>query len=86
MRLAVLNALTCGATLLLLAVLAMPAKQTLDEGRRLREARATVALPRQLPAPRPRRIFGVYVDPWHIDDWGRAVGAAPQAIAKFEAF
>jgi mannan endo-1,4-beta-mannosidase len=86
MRLAVLNALTCGATLLLLAVLAMPAKQTLDEGRRLREARATVALPRQLPAPRPRRIFGAYVDPWHIDDWGRAVGAAPQAIAKFEAF
>jgi mannan endo-1,4-beta-mannosidase len=86
MRLAVLNALTCGATLLLLAVLALPAKQTLDEGRRVREARATVALPRQLPAHHPRRIVGVYVDPWHIDDWGRAVGAAPQAVAKFEAF
>jgi len=31
-------------------------------------------------------VFGVYVDPWHADDWARAVGAAPQAIAKFEAF
>ena len=31
-------------------------------------------------------MFGVYVDPWHVDDWARAIGAAPQAIAKFEAF
>jgi mannan endo-1,4-beta-mannosidase len=37
-------------------------------------------------APHPRRVFGVYVDPWHVDDWARAVGAAPQAVAKFEAF
>jgi hypothetical protein len=33
-----------------------------------------------------RRTFGAYVDPWHVDDWARAVGAAPQAVAKFEAF
>jgi hypothetical protein len=31
-------------------------------------------------------VFGAYVDPWHVDDWARAVGAAPQAIATFEAF
>ena len=31
-------------------------------------------------------MFGVYVDPWHVDDWARAIGAAPQAIAKFESF
>jgi hypothetical protein len=31
-------------------------------------------------------VFGVYVDPWHVDDWARAIGAAPQAVAKFEAF
>jgi hypothetical protein len=28
----------------------------------------------------------VYVDPWHVDDWARAIGAAPQATAKFESF
>jgi glycosyl hydrolase family 26 len=31
-------------------------------------------------------VFGVYVDPWHVDDWARSIGAAPQAVAKFEAF
>ena len=31
-------------------------------------------------------MFGAYVDPWHVDDWARDVGAAPQAVAKFEAF
>jgi hypothetical protein len=31
-------------------------------------------------------VLGAYVDPWHVDDWARDVGAAPQAVAKFEAF
>ena len=31
-------------------------------------------------------MFGAYVDPWHVDDWARDIGAAPQAVAKFEAF
>jgi hypothetical protein len=31
-------------------------------------------------------VFGIYVDPWHAGDWARAVGAAPQALATFEAF
>ncbi|HEX5620771.1 MAG TPA: hypothetical protein VFX51_20285, partial [Solirubrobacteraceae bacterium] len=68
MRLAALNAVTCGATLLLLTVLAIPAKRTLE-----RPARETTSapLPRYEPAPTPRRVFGVYVDPWHVDDWAR---------------
>jgi mannan endo-1,4-beta-mannosidase len=83
MRLAVVNTVTCAATLVLLAVLALPAKQTLEAGR---EAAAAAVLPRYEPARDPRRVFGVYVDPWHVDDWSRAIGAAPQAVAKFEAF
>jgi mannan endo-1,4-beta-mannosidase len=83
MRLAAVNAATCAATVLLLAVLALPAKHLLDRGT---QARADAALPRYVPAPHPRRVFGVYVDPWHVDDWARAIGAAPQAVAKFEAF
>jgi mannan endo-1,4-beta-mannosidase len=83
MRLAAVNAVTCAATLLLLAVLALPAKQLLD---RSAEAQPAAALPHYAPALHPRRVFGVYVDPWHVDDWARAVGAAPQAVAKFEAF
>jgi hypothetical protein len=38
------------------------------------------------PARDPRRVFGVYVDPGHVDDWAEAIGAAPQAVAKFQAF
>jgi Glycosyl hydrolase family 26 len=34
----------------------------------------------------PQRIFGVYVDPWNVDDWARSVGATPQLVAEFEAF
>ena len=88
MRLFALNTITCGVTVLLLAVLALPAKRTLDRGRS--------SAPRPHPPPtaaspitgleHPRRVFGVYVDPWHVDDWARAIGAAPQATAKFEAF
>jgi mannan endo-1,4-beta-mannosidase len=32
------------------------------------------------------RTFGVYVDPWHVADWARDVGAQPQFVARFEAF
>jgi mannan endo-1,4-beta-mannosidase len=70
-----LNLLTVSATVALLALLALPAKHVLDAPR--------------LPAatgPLPQRLFGAYVDPWHLDDWGRNVGASPQMVAKFEAF
>jgi mannan endo-1,4-beta-mannosidase len=80
MRIVVLNAATCVATLALLAVLALPAKRMLDE------PHATAAPTSYVPARDPRVVFGVYVDPWHVDDWSRAIGAAPQAVAKFEAF
>ncbi len=32
------------------------------------------------------RTLGVYVDPWHVADWARDVGAQPQFVARFEAF
>jgi mannan endo-1,4-beta-mannosidase len=78
-----LNLLTGAATLLMLALLALPAKSVLDRRAASRTAPLGAA-PR--PAQDPRRVFGAYVDPWHVDDWARDVGAAPQAIAKFEAF
>jgi hypothetical protein len=37
-------------------------------------------------APEPARTFGVYVDPWNVADWGMRVGAAPDVVARFEAF
>jgi hypothetical protein len=87
MRVVALNTLTCVATVALLALLAMPAKQTLDRGSQARALAAEAeALPRYEPAADPHRVFGVYVDPWHVDDWARAIGAAPQATAKFESF
>jgi hypothetical protein len=46
-------------------------------------AAAALAL---LPSGAAARTFGVYVDPWHVDDWARAVGAAPQYVGRFEAF
>ena len=82
MRLLALHTMTGGATLLLLVLLALPAVRALD-----RQTGAQAADSAALaPAQRPSRVFGVYVDPWHVDDWGRAVGAAPQAVAKFQAF
>jgi mannan endo-1,4-beta-mannosidase len=81
MRVVALNALTCGATLVLLVALALPATRSPGSAQRAEPAPARFA-----PAPHPRRVFGVYVDPWHVDDWARSVGAAPQAVAKFEAF
>ena len=32
------------------------------------------------------RSFGVYVDPWHVGEWAGRVGAAPDFVARFEAF
>jgi hypothetical protein len=87
MRPFALHLMTGGATLLILAVLALPAKQVLDQGA---DAGAAAFAQQDatpfVPASEPRRVFGVYVDPWHVDDWARAIGAAPQAVAKFEAF
>ena len=83
MRPFALHVMTGGATLLILALLALPAKQVLDQAS---DTHAAPAAEWFVPAKEPRRVFGVYVDPWHVDDWARAIGAAPQAVAKFEAF
>jgi hypothetical protein len=32
------------------------------------------------------RSFGVYIDPWHVDEWAAAVGTKPDLMARFEAF
>jgi mannan endo-1,4-beta-mannosidase len=82
-----LNLATSSVTLALLVGLAMPAKWTLDAARRS-AASSVIApdAPWPRPARNPRRAFGAYVDPWHVDDWARNVGAAPQMVAKFEAF
>src|SRR4051794_26734052 len=76
-----LNLLTASVALALLVVLALPARQLLRSPDVARSSR---------PAPRAdrtaRRTFGVFVDPWHVDDWARDIGAAPQMVAKFEAF
>src|SRR4051794_16205303 len=78
MRRLSLNLLTASATLLLLGALTIPA---------IRIVTAPVESPASfMQASDPRPIFGVYVDPWHLDDWARDVGAAPQLVAKFEAF
>jgi mannan endo-1,4-beta-mannosidase len=87
MRLLTLNLLSGGATVLILFGLALPATRLLGRPHPRENSAATAY---RLPAPssgdRPRRVFGAYVDPWHVDDWARAVGAAPQAIGLFEAF
>jgi hypothetical protein len=75
MRRLTLNLLTSVVTLLLLGALTLPAWHVLAP------RASAVAAPRQ-----PARAFGVYVDPWHVEDWQLAVGAAPQMVAKFEAF
>jgi hypothetical protein len=79
-----LNLATCSATLALLVALALPGASSLRTARERAVAEREPPWPR--PATAPRRAFGVYVDPWHLDDWARSVGAAPQLVAKFEAF
>jgi mannan endo-1,4-beta-mannosidase len=83
MRRLALNLLTSSAAFLLLVVLTAPFVRTGDEPLEARSARAAA------PAQAVRalqRVFGVYVDPWHVDDWARAVSERPQLVAKFEAF
>jgi hypothetical protein len=70
-----LNLLTASATVLILAVLTLPALAV----------HAREVTPPTLPEP-ALRSFGVYVDPWHIDDWAAGVGATPTMAAKFESF
>ena len=69
--------LTSSATLVLLALLTLPASHILwaPDGGVPAGAAST-----------PARTFGVYVDPWHLGAWAGAVGARPQMVAKFEAF
>jgi glycosyl hydrolase family 26 len=78
MRRLLLNLLTSSATLLLLGALTVPAFRVLTT------TPGSPALVAEIP--NQGRPFGVYVDPWHVDDWARAVGEAPQLVAKFEAF
>ena len=85
MRQLALHVMTGSATLVLLVLLALPARQALVEGHAV-QASAGLDVPGFTPASDPQRVFGVYVDPWHVDEWASAIGAAPQAVAKFEAF
>jgi mannan endo-1,4-beta-mannosidase len=84
MRRLLSNLLTSGATLALLAVLTLPASHVRRDGGGPAEAAVLLHADRA-PAARTR-TFGVYVDPWHIGDWARAVGGVPQMVAKFESF
>jgi mannan endo-1,4-beta-mannosidase len=77
MRRLALNLFTSAITLALLAALTVPALRVLDPHNPARAATRYVI---------PARTFGVYVDPWHLDDWARRIGARPQLVAKFEAF
>src|SRR4051812_49393702 len=83
LRQGVLQLVTGTVTIALLVALSMPAVRalrTVSVAQEITPARAPA------PAAHPRRAFGIYVDPWHADDWSRAVGVAPQALATFEAF
>ena len=46
----------------------------------------SIGLTSSAAAAEPARTFGVYADPWHVADWTRQVGAAPDLVARFEAF
>jgi hypothetical protein len=81
MRRLSLNLLTSSLTLLVLGVLTVPAIRIVSAPGESSPASTQVSQVSSL-----RSIFGVYVDPWHVDDWARHVGAAPQLIAKFQAF
>ena len=78
MRLHASNLLTSVVTLIILAALTLPAMRVLrdDSG-----ASAAIIAPHAAA-----RTFGVYIDPWHLQPWAQAIGAAPQMAAKFEAF
>jgi mannan endo-1,4-beta-mannosidase len=74
-----LNLVTVSATLVLLAVLALPGWT--EHTRSVAESKAPAP-----ERPAPGRLFGVYIDPWHLADWSRHVGVQPNLVAKFEAF
>jgi hypothetical protein len=80
MRRHALNLLTSSATLALLVGLSVPAVRALRSGPSARPVAVVT------PAATPARAFGIYVDPWHLDEWAKAIGARPQLVAKFEAF
>jgi hypothetical protein len=84
MRRHALNLLTLSVTVALLIGLALPARKLLQLPGAISSGPEAVALER--PADGPRRTFGVFVDPWHLDDWARDIGATPQLVGKFEAF
>jgi hypothetical protein len=52
----------------------------------MRRLLALIALSLAFAPAAEARTFGTYVDPWHVADWARDVGAAPQYVARFEAF
>jgi len=81
MRQLALNLLSAGLATLLLGAITLAAVHNDVRPGQARDA-AVVSAPRPLTA----RPFGVYVDPWHVDEWERSVGAKPQLLAKFEAF
>ncbi|MDA0159913.1 glycosyl hydrolase [Solirubrobacter ginsenosidimutans] len=81
-----LNLVTSSATLILLVALALPARSVVLAAREEHTVEVAAESPWPRPARDPRRVFGVYVDPWQVDDWARSVGEAPQLVAKFEAF
>jgi Glycosyl hydrolase family 26 len=76
MRRLALDLLTVGTTMLVLTSVGLAALGAVD----------AVEDSRRVSAVTSARPFGIYVDPWHADDWSRAVGARPTMIAKFEAF
>jgi Glycosyl hydrolase family 26 len=52
-----------------------------------RAACLALLLPALLASPPAEaRTFGVYVDPWHVGEWARDIGVAPQYVGRFEAF
>jgi hypothetical protein len=89
-----LNLLTSSLTLLLLALVTLPAWRvhrgsvaaSIVGTPQPKAESQTNPNPKPKPASTPRRLFGVYVDPWHLGEWSAQVGARPTLVAKFHAF
>jgi mannan endo-1,4-beta-mannosidase len=77
-----LNVGTAVATVVLLGTLSFPASRILTSSLSAGPDKARAAP----PLPEPRRLFGVYTDPWHLGGWARAMGARPSLVAKFQSF
>jgi hypothetical protein len=80
-----LNFGTAAATLVLLGMLTLPASRVLTNSLGTEPDKAVAAQPVSQPRE-PRRLFGVYTDPWHLGEWARAVRARPSLVAKFQSF